>query len=61
MAEIPIERKRRNPLPWILGLLALLVVLFLIMRSRGDGARDTGQDGGVTAPTSTAPGATTTP
>lgn len=35
MAEINIERKRRNLLPWILGLLALAVIAFLLMRGRG--------------------------
>ncbi|HEX8392429.1 MAG TPA: hypothetical protein VF665_08750 [Longimicrobium sp.] len=36
MADIDIERKKKSPLPWILGLLALLLLLFLLMRSCGD-------------------------
>jgi hypothetical protein len=35
MAEINIERKRKSPLPWIIGLLALALLAFLFMRSRG--------------------------
>lgn len=34
MAEINIERKRRSLLPWILGLLALALIAFLLMRGR---------------------------
>jgi hypothetical protein len=36
MADIDIERKKRSPLPWILGLLALAILAFLLMRSCGD-------------------------
>jgi hypothetical protein len=36
MADINIERKRKSPLPWILGLLALALLAFLLMRNRGD-------------------------
>ena len=37
MAEIPIERKEaRNWLPLVLGLLALLALLFWFLRGRGD-------------------------
>jgi len=36
MAEINIERKERRALwPWLLGI-ALLVLLFVLMRNRGD-------------------------
>lgn len=35
MADIDIERKKKSPLPWILGLLALVLILFLLMRSCG--------------------------
>lgn len=38
MAEINIERKKRSPLPWILGLLALALLAFFLMRGRGDDA-----------------------
>lgn len=36
MADINIERKRKSPLPWIIGLLALALLAFLLMRSFGD-------------------------
>jgi hypothetical protein len=36
MADINIERKRKSPLPWILGLLVLALLAFLLMRSCGD-------------------------
>lgn len=36
MADINIERKRKSPLPWVLGLLALALLAFLLMRSCGD-------------------------
>lgn len=36
MADIDIERKKKSPLPWILGLLALALVAFLLMQSCGD-------------------------
>jgi hypothetical protein len=38
MAEINIERKKRNPLPLILGLLVLALLAFLLLRGRGDDA-----------------------
>lgn len=39
MADIDIERKQKSPLPWVLGLLALAIVAFLLMR--GCGGRET--------------------
>jgi hypothetical protein len=36
MADIDIERKKKSPFPWILGLLALALLAFLLMRSCGD-------------------------
>jgi len=36
MADINIERKKRSPLPWILGLLALALLAFFLLRGRGD-------------------------
>jgi hypothetical protein len=36
MADINIERKRKSPLPWIIGLLALAVLALLLMRACGD-------------------------
>ncbi|HYR09052.1 MAG TPA: hypothetical protein VEQ60_14820 [Longimicrobium sp.] len=36
MADINIERKRKSPLPWIIGLLALALLAFFLMRGRGD-------------------------
>jgi hypothetical protein len=36
MADINIERKRKSPLPWILGLLALALLAFMLLRNRGD-------------------------
>jgi hypothetical protein len=36
MADIDIERKKKSPLPWILGLLALALLAFLLMQSCGD-------------------------
>lgn len=36
MADIDIERKKKSPFPWILGLLALAILAFLLMRSCGD-------------------------
>lgn len=57
MAEINIERKRRNLLPWILGLLALAIIAFLLMRSRGGGddARTEGRVVDTTTATTSAP------
>jgi hypothetical protein len=36
MADINIERKRKSPLPWIIGLLALALLALLLMRGCGD-------------------------
>lgn len=36
MADIDIERKKKSPLPWILGLLALALLAFLLMRGCSD-------------------------
>jgi hypothetical protein len=36
MADIDIERKKRSPLPLILGLLALALLAFLLMQTCGD-------------------------
>lgn len=36
MADIDIERKKKSPLPWVLGLLALALLAFLLMQSCGD-------------------------
>lgn len=36
MADIDIERKKKSPFPWILGLLVLALLAFLLMRSCGD-------------------------
>jgi hypothetical protein len=36
MADINIERKRKSPLPWIIGLLALALLAVLLMRGCGD-------------------------
>lgn len=36
MADISIERKRKSPLPWIIGLLALALLAVMFMRNRGD-------------------------
>jgi hypothetical protein len=38
MADINIEKKRRSPLPWILGLLALALLAFMLMRGGDDDA-----------------------
>lgn len=40
MADIDIERKKKSPLPWILGLLALAILAFLLMQSCGDDEAD---------------------
>lgn len=67
MADINIERKKRSPLPLILGLLALALLAFLLLRGLGgnDEERTEGTVVDTTtavtpAPTTTAP-ATTTP
>jgi hypothetical protein len=36
MADINIERKKRSPLPWILGLLLLALLAFFLLRGRDD-------------------------
>lgn len=36
MADINIERKRKSPLPWIIGLLAVALLALLLMRTCGD-------------------------
>lgn len=36
MADIDIERKKKSPLPWVLGLLGLALIAFLLMQSCGD-------------------------
>ena len=51
MAEIPVERKPRSPLPLILGILLLAVVAFLAWRYLG---------GNTPADTSTPPAVTDT-
>ena len=60
MADINIERKKRSPLPWILGLLALALLAFLLLR--GLGGDDEGRTEGVVVDTTTAttPATTTT-
>ena len=40
MADINIERKKKSPLPWIIGLLALALLALLLMRSCGDDDAD---------------------
>jgi hypothetical protein len=35
MAEIEIERRKRSPLPWIIGLVVLALVAFFLLRGRG--------------------------
>lgn len=61
MADINIERKKRSPLPLILGVLALLLLLFLLLRSCGDDDDVEVQEGAVvdttTAMTPSATGA----
>ncbi|HEU0301452.1 MAG TPA: hypothetical protein VFR37_18480 [Longimicrobium sp.] len=44
MADISIEPKPRSPLPLILGLLALALIAFLLLRNRGgeDAVDETG-------------------
>lgn len=36
MADIDIERKKKSPFPWVIGLLVLALLAFLLMRSCGD-------------------------
>lgn len=54
MAEINVERKRKSPLPWILGLLVLAVLAYFLLRGRGDD--DDTPDGPVTDTTTAATG-----
>ncbi|HEX6911416.1 MAG TPA: hypothetical protein VF142_13510 [Longimicrobium sp.] len=59
MADIDIERKRKSPLPWILGLLALALLAFLLMRALDGGdpepaATVTDTTTAITADTTTA-------
>jgi hypothetical protein len=55
MADINIERKKRSPLPWILGLLLLALLAFFLLRGRGD---DEPATGGTVVDTTTAVGTT---
>lgn len=57
MADINIERKKRSPLPWILGLLALALLAFFLLRGRGD---EEARPAGTVTDTTTAPAATDT-
>jgi hypothetical protein len=58
MAEIEIERKRRSPLPLILGLLALALIAFLLLRNQGGG--DQAEPAGTVVDTTTGTTATGT-
>ena len=51
MAEIPIERRRRSPLAWIVGLLVLAAVGFALwwFMFRDDTDADTAEDTVVSA------------
>lgn len=53
MAEISVERKPRNPLPWILALLLLAVLAFVLWRYVGGGGSDA--DGGAVVVDSVTP------
>jgi hypothetical protein len=56
MADIDIERKKRSPLPWILGLVALALLAFFLMRGGDDDEREVVTDTTtVTAPATQAP------
>ena len=57
MADINIEKKRRSPLPLILGVLALALLAFMLMRSCGDDEAERNE--GTVVDTTTA--VTTTP
>lgn len=59
MADINIERKRKSPLPWIIGLLALALLAFLLMRSCGDDDPEPAE--GVVTDTATAMTTTAAP
>jgi hypothetical protein len=56
MADINIERKKKTPLPWILGLLVLALLAFLLMRGCGDDEADPVPAGGVTDTTTAVDG-----
>lgn len=58
MADINIERKRKSPLPWIIGLLALALLAFMFMRGGDD---DETEPATVVTDTTTAVTTTTTP
>jgi hypothetical protein len=54
VAEIRVERRKRSPLPWILGLLLLAVIAFVAYRMFGAGrgpAGAAGSDGTVVVDT----------
>jgi hypothetical protein len=53
MADINIERKKRSPLPWILGLLALALLAFLLMRGLGGDDDDRAEETVVVDTTTT--------
>jgi preprotein translocase subunit SecF len=55
MADINIERKKRSPLPWIIGLLVLALLAFFLMRNRDDDADATGGTTVDTTVSTTAP------
>lgn len=57
MADIDIERKKKSPFPWIIGLLVLALLAFLLMRSCGD---DDAVEPAVVTDTTTAMTDTTT-
>lgn len=62
MADINVERKKRSMLPWILGLLALALLLWALMSMLDNDERpagDTGTDTTVVIPPTT--GTVTTP
>lgn len=61
MADINIERKRKSPLPWIIGLLVLGLLAFMLMRNRGGEERDTGAGTVTDTTTSVTPNTTTAP
>ena len=60
MADINIERKKRSPLPWILGLLALALLAFLLLRGLGGDDEERTEGVVVDTTTATTPATTTT-
>ena len=63
MAELNVERRKRHAWPWILGLLALALIIWAIAQ-RNDGGNDVARTAPVTTneavvPDATAPDATT--